>query len=226
MIHRTTAATLLGAAAALTLSGCPGSTDDDAGKEKRPPVRQTPAIPPGWRSLGGQATEMTISVPGDWTPIDLKAEDLAAAARQADIPGANKEVLSRGLLSLRAHRAVYAYDGAAKKDTGFATNLNGFCLWGPSSVTGLKREVRRGLAPAGVTGVQVRDTVIGERPAIEVSYGLTYNGTRLKGLQVQVPDGRGQYCVASITAKKDAATPEAEDILGTLRLWNWRSRSQ
>lgn len=59
-----------------------------------------------------------------------------------------------------------------------------------------------------------------------MSYGLTFNGTRLKGLQVQVPDGRGQYCVASITAKKDAATPHAEGILGTLRLWNWRSRSQ
>lgn len=165
--------------------------------------------------FGGPEVGLAVDLPDGWRTIDLSLSDAAEAAEDAGLDGMPPEVFEQSVEQMKKQNGAIAF----KTDTvgtGFATNVNGFCM---SQPWGTAAQVKAQMATAGFTDVEVREQPVAGREALRATYKMTMQGRSLDGDATTVKADGDKACTVTVTAPDGEMPPEAEQIHRTVKVF-------
>ncbi|MGI5164169.1 hypothetical protein ACQEU3_07410 [Spirillospora sp. CA-253888] len=230
MARRSTAFAVLTASAALALSGClkTDARKDDAAPAQpassaapaspvSPAAAGKPRVPAGWKTIGGPANGLRLSIPKSWTDIELLKGDYDRFLDGFKVEGMDKRTMRRGLEGLRKSKAVYAVDTKTVSG-GFATNVNGLCQpLGGASPAQLKNGLKIQLTRVGAQDLQVSEVTVAGRPGILSTYRLKSSTGVLEARQYVAAAG-AKGCIVTVTAPQGKLPANADTIADTVQV--------
>ncbi|MDF5752218.1 hypothetical protein [Spongiactinospora sp. TRM90649] len=176
--------------------------------------------PEGFKRVGGAANGVMVSVPDDWTVLDLANDDLERGLAGAGLSGTALGEARKSLRALAANSAVWASDRESARQSAkrFATNLNGFCRPERAVPAGrLIEAARKRLRGLGAAVTEAGEMPLGPGTAVRIVYMFPTGGLRVHGTQFYVP-GDGRMCIVTLSTDQQDRQPLFDRIGRTIRL--------
>jgi hypothetical protein len=196
---------------AALLSSCAGSAASSHPSSSPKPhasATATPAVPAGYRRIGGPAQGISVDVPSSWVAVDFSQESLQQAIKQFGLTGPTESIFSEELQPLVKVKAVYAADvhDAASLPGNFVTNINAYCSssgtrkTGRAGVTALGPSWAAQIQQLGAQNLTQTGTKLGGVAGEESSYTLSASGITLDATQLEVLPKADRACYVTLTA--------------------------
>jgi len=234
-------AAILGVAA-LTLTGCGGSSSPASAQSSSPPASSASASsastattaqpaqapPTGYQWVGIAAQHMWLAVPDSWVVLNLNDLSVTQAMERVRLKGQTAAAMQTAVERLKQAHGIIAVDtnSVTASPSKFATNVNAFCA--PSAIT-----PGPGAANAIITSTEAAypkagGQVISDRKVISTSSLVivriqvnlqTSSGLKVHELQFVDLTGHGQICYTTFSTDRPAKFfPQFTKMAATIQL--------
>lgn len=204
-----------------TLSGCSPRSEDAASPSGASSsstaisvTRQS--VPSGWQKIDKPEAGISIAVPPGWIDIDVNADDLGKALKEAGLAGNTAKEAERNLTALK--KAKIAYMIFTRDEVGgYVKNINALCAPnGGIPFDQFENIARVGMARKGATDISVSELEIGGMPAIRISYTLSAaNGADAVQFRTLMPGDK--LCAVTFGSKRGEEIEHLDQIAQTIR---------
>lgn len=170
--------------------------------------------------LGNEDHGVSLRLPEGWEPLNVAADDLAKARKEAGIVGMHPDAANAIVEQARKQNAVLGIDPKSATSR-FVTNVNAFCQPDPSGETGpgLAEYLEDNVAQLGFEKAQATELKIGGKEAVQLTYQLATNNNKLDGMQFYVPASDQRVCIVTVTAPRGQLPAAATEIGTSIRTY-------